>query len=129
MPADLPETVSIFRGVKGCFPAQAAHGLSWTLDFDCAAWFAEIYADRSATRRDGSGYVLAATVPRASLVAYFNDRSEKEVIPDAPPRDYRVISDAALISPAAERREREQRREQSERLRRAKQMAHSAPGS
>ncbi len=40
IPADLPETLTVFRGTVGIIPRVAATGLSWTTDRAGAAWVA-----------------------------------------------------------------------------------------
>lgn len=62
--------VEVWRGATYAF----RRGISWTLDRERAAWFA---------RRFNEGAVVwRATVRREAILAYFNGRSEHEVIVD-----------------------------------------------
>jgi len=65
----LPETITVFRGVK---EKQAVESFSWTLDKDIAIWFAE--------RFEKKGYVYQAQIPKDKIIAYTNERGEKEII-------------------------------------------------
>lgn len=76
LPANLPETVTIWRGVHGQTKVAAAMGLSWTLRRDVAAWFAMRFASDAR-----APLVIRRTVTRESLVYWSDERSEAEVIP------------------------------------------------
>lgn len=67
----LPDEVTIYRGThkKNNFKA-----LSWTDDYQSALWFAK--------RFDDNGYVLQANIKKEDIVAFFNNRNEKEMIID-----------------------------------------------
>lgn len=67
----LPDEVTIYRGThkKNNFKA-----LSWTEDYEQALWFAK--------RFDNNGYVLQATIKKEDVLAYFEERNEKELIVD-----------------------------------------------
>lgn len=74
---------TIYRGVAGRGPARRVKGLSWTADKDRAEWF----ADRAARWQLHDPAVYTATVSRADVWAYVNEREEEEFIvllsPDA----------------------------------------------
>lgn len=67
----LPDEVTIYRGThkKNNFKA-----LSWTDDYQSALWFARRFND--------NGYVLQATIKKENIIAFFNNRNEKELIVD-----------------------------------------------
>lgn len=67
----LPEEVTIYRGGHKKNNSKA---LSWTDDYDQALWFAK--------RFDNNGYVLQATIKKDDIIAYFDERNEKELIVD-----------------------------------------------
>lgn len=62
----LPDTVTIYRGAA----PERWRGFSWSLKRPIA----EFFSKRS------SGYVFTADVPRAALIAYYDERSEAEVL-------------------------------------------------
>jgi hypothetical protein len=98
LPEDLPDVVTIYRGVNGCTPWQAAGGLFWSLDFDVAAWFACHY-------RGQNGYVVKATISRSELVYYNDERDEREVIPASIPWPISVVDDTTVLAEAAARKQ------------------------
>ena len=67
----LPEEVMIYRGGHKKNNSKA---LSWTVDYNQALWFAK--------RFDNNGYVLQATIKKDDIIAYFDERNEKELIVD-----------------------------------------------
>ena len=67
----LPNEVIIYRGGHKKNNSKA---LSWTDDYDQALWFAK--------RFDNNGYVLQATIKKDDIIAYFDERNEKELIVD-----------------------------------------------
>lgn len=69
----LPDNITIYRGVS---PGRARIGLSWTDNKAKALWF------KSRFETDSEGLLLTATVPKASVIAYINDRSEQELVVD-----------------------------------------------
>ncbi len=62
----LPDTVTIYRGAV----PERWRGFSWSLERPVA----ERFSKRT------SGYVFTADVPRAALIAYYDERSEAEVL-------------------------------------------------
>ncbi|WP_051324920.1 hypothetical protein [Candidatus Solirubrobacter pratensis] len=79
--ASLPDRVTVYRGFSGCTPdyriLNGVSGLSWTLDRQCADWFARRFAR--------CGRTIAATVTvgkvrRERAVALFDARGEDEVL-------------------------------------------------
>jgi len=67
----LPDEVTIYRGGHKKNNSKA---LSWTDDYEQALWFAK--------RFDNNGYVLQATIKKDDIIAYFDERNEKELIID-----------------------------------------------
>lgn len=65
---DLPDPVLAYRG--GCGP-ELAKGHSWSLRQDVAQWFADAAS---------SGMVVSALLPKSSVVAFFSDRAEGELV-------------------------------------------------
>lgn len=66
----LPEAFTIYRGVT-----KNEKGLSWTMDYDKAVWFA--------TRFDfDAPYVLETRISKDSTFAYFSRRHEAEIVAD-----------------------------------------------
>jgi hypothetical protein len=54
---------------------------------------AEFFA-QSCARITGAGMVVSASVPRSAVVAYFNERSERELIIEwRKARNLRIVSD------------------------------------
>jgi hypothetical protein len=58
---------------RGC--TQSDLGLSWTLDFERAKWFASRFADDMDSR-----YIFRAQIHADEIWGYFEDRNEKEVV-------------------------------------------------
>ena len=73
----LPDPVRIYRGAQ----LRYARGMSWTTDPDTAAWFAHRFQHRR-------GEVFTTTLAKRKILAYFDDRKEREVLID--PRRIRV---------------------------------------
>lgn len=66
----LPEKIKVYRGVgKGRNPK----GLSWTTDREVAEWFAKRWGNDKA-------YMFEGYCNKENVLAYFNRRSEKELI-------------------------------------------------
>lgn len=69
---DLPEKITVYRGTgKG---ARHLLGLSWTLDYKKAKWFA--------TRWGRKGVLYKGVIRKENVLAYFSRRSESEVVID-----------------------------------------------
>lgn len=64
----LPSVFTVYRGVT---PGHNPNGLSWTQEFGEAKWFAN---------RLGSGYVQKGVATKRNILAYFNRRSEDEIV-------------------------------------------------
>lgn len=62
----LPDTVTIYRGAA----PERWRGFSWSLERSVAGFFS----------KRTSGYVFTADVPRAAILAYYDERSEAEVL-------------------------------------------------
>ncbi len=69
----LPDVVTVYRG---CYGKGAQKGISWTLSFEKAKWFADRFPM-------WKGTVYTATIPKKYIYAYFNDRDEQEIILDS----------------------------------------------
>lgn len=70
---NLGDTVTIYRGVTS-YNAKNVKALSWTLDEKVAEWFAYRYGEE--------GIVYEAQISKEHIYAYFDGRSEAEVIVD-----------------------------------------------
>lgn len=69
----LPEILTIYRGVS---PKRAKLGLSWTADKDMALWFKKRYESGI------KGQLLTATIRKEHVIAYIDERNERELIVD-----------------------------------------------
>jgi hypothetical protein len=70
--AALPDLVTAYRGGTG--PIRSLRlGMSWTLDLKVAAFFA--YRAQMRPRM-----VIRAMVPRSAILAYFDNRNERELV-------------------------------------------------
>jgi hypothetical protein len=70
VPADLPDSIRLYRGTAATPFDEARMGVSWTPLRDLACWHA-------VSSRRPNPLVLAATVPRSVIIAYFD-----QVAPD-----------------------------------------------
>lgn len=69
---ELPEEITVYRGtIKG---ARHLLGLSWTLDYEKAKWFA--------TRWNKEGVIYKGIIRKEDVLAYFSRRDESEVVID-----------------------------------------------
>lgn len=67
---NLPEEITVYRGTgKG---ARHLLGLSWTLDYEKAKWFA--------TRWNKKGVIYKGKILKENVLAYFSRRNESEVV-------------------------------------------------
>jgi len=69
----LPETVTIHRGIRG--RRLSRRGLSWTLDYERAVWFAKRF-----TKKEHQPVVLTAQVKKDKILTLFDCRQESEVV-------------------------------------------------
>lgn len=69
----LPKIVTIYRGLQGA--KSPVRGISWTLDFEKAKWFASRW--KTVVR---PGNVVTAMIHKDHIFAYFQDRNESEII-------------------------------------------------
>lgn len=65
----LPDTIIIYRGYQ---KGQNKRGLSWTLDYNKAKWFAKRLKD--------NGMVATKRISKAKVFAYLGGRGESEII-------------------------------------------------
>lgn len=68
---ELPEKLVIYRGVA---VNRNPYGLSWTIDYDKAEWFAHRFDT------DEKGYILKTTISKENVLAYFDSRGESEIV-------------------------------------------------
>lgn len=84
---ELDDTVTIYRGVTS-YNADNVYALSWTLEYEKAYWFAH--------RFNEDGTVYRARIDKKNILAFFNGRSEAEVIVD--PKDLTEVMEAEYMS-------------------------------
>ena len=77
IPAELGETVTIWRGTCDLPLHKARLGYSWTTSRDVACWFAMRRAIGNTVK---SPLVLRATLPRERIALFTHDRGEAEVV-------------------------------------------------
>ena len=82
----LPEELRIYRGVA---VGREPHGLSWTASLETAKWFAHRF-----DRGDNQGYVETAIVTKEDILAYFNTRSEDELVVNIRKLEIEVMIDS-----------------------------------
>ena len=69
-----PEEINIYRGVA---VYRNPDGISWTMDSKTAEWFAH----RFDTGKQ-HGYVRTGMIDKRHILAYFDERGEKEIVID-----------------------------------------------
>ena len=69
----LDESVVVYRGVSSKNKSNVK-ALSWTLNFEKAKWFAERWGKR--------GTIYSAVIDKKDILAYFDSKSEDEVVVD-----------------------------------------------
>lgn len=67
---NLPEEVTIYRGVQS---KKHKRGLSWTLSYEKAEWFANRYSNENPI-------VYKTVVPKKHILCYIDRRNEEEII-------------------------------------------------
>lgn len=77
---NLDEELVIYRG---CKTKKGVKACSWSLSKEKAEWFAN---------RFGKGFVFEAKIKKENVIAYKNDRSEKEIV-----ADYTKIYDVKVL--------------------------------
>ena len=87
----LNDTVTVYRGVTS-HNAKNVKALSWTLNYNTADWFAHRFGE--------DGTIYEAQIDRSHIYAYFNRRSEHEVIVD--PKYLMDISEAETMDQIGE---------------------------
>ena len=70
---DLPEELTIYRGIRGEYLDQTNLGFSWTLNRNVAINF-------GTGTNQCDGYLLSAMANRDDIIAYFNARDEQEIV-------------------------------------------------
>ena len=68
---NLPDTFVVYRGLQ---ENAQEDGLSWSLSKNVAEWFAG--------RFENDGEIIEKIVHKTEVIAYFNDRDEKEIVLD-----------------------------------------------
>lgn len=69
---NLEPEIKVYRGVA---VGRNPKGLSWTMNYDKAAWFANRF-----NTSDKKGYIQEATIKKENVLAYFNTRDEEEIV-------------------------------------------------
>ena len=67
---------TLYRGVAGRGRARRIYGVSWTTALSIAQWF----ADRAAEWRLADPAVYEITVPKRAVLAYLDERQEREML-------------------------------------------------
>lgn len=68
----LEPVIEVYRGVA---VGRNPKGLSWTMDYENAKWFAGRFNSGSK-----KGYIQKATIRKENVLAYFNTRNENEIV-------------------------------------------------
>jgi hypothetical protein len=76
---DLPNEITIYRGMSELEEENKEYGVSWTLDKSIAEKFAKSYLHNYDTRSQ-KHFVKSLEIKKSNVLAYFNDRNEEEVI-------------------------------------------------
>ena len=71
---NLPEKIRVYRGVA---VHRNPEGISWTQDLKTAQWFAQRFDSHKL-----QGYVRTGIIDKKHILAYFDDRGEKEIVVD-----------------------------------------------
>lgn len=74
--AQLPETLTIYRGGSLAEHKSKKYGISWSLDKKIA----EQFADTKAIRDKKEMMVIEKQINKADVIAYFKERQEEEII-------------------------------------------------
>jgi len=77
--AKLPEQITIYRGMTLQEKESNNFGISWTLDKNIAVFFANEY-QRNYSTNYLQKTIHELTINKNELIAFFNERKEKEVI-------------------------------------------------
>lgn len=72
--SELPKDLIVYRGVA---VNRNPHGLSWTIDYSKAKWFAHRF-----DTENEEGYILKASISKFDVLAYFDSRGESEIVVD-----------------------------------------------
>lgn len=72
--SELPEDLIVYRGVA---VNRNPYGLSWTIDYSKAEWFAHRF-----DTENEEGYILKASISKSNVLAYFDSRGESEIVVD-----------------------------------------------
>lgn len=75
----LPDQLTIYRGMTVEEYESGNWGVSWTLNRDTATFFCDMY-DRNYRDKDKHKMVHAVTIDKCKAIAYLNDREEQEII-------------------------------------------------
>lgn len=74
----LPDEVQIYRGMSFQEAKSKNYGVSWTLDETVAEFFAYKHPDKYMSNDEKT--VVSKVIPKSEIIAYFEDRKEKEII-------------------------------------------------
>lgn len=70
--AAMPSKIQIYRGCQVCSRQHGVQGLSWTLKYDTAKWFAK--------RFPGQQAIVSGYANKKDVLAYFASRNEAEIV-------------------------------------------------
>jgi len=76
---NLPEQITIYRGMTENELKQKSFGCSWTLEKDIAEFFANTYQRNFATKHLKK-IVHEMNINKSEVIAFFNNRNEFEII-------------------------------------------------
>ncbi len=76
---NLPEQITIYRGMTEDELKQESFGCSWTLNKDIAYFFAYTY-ERNHNTNHLNKVVHEITINKSEVIAFFNEREEFEII-------------------------------------------------
>ena len=74
---NLPDEVTVYRGILVKDGLKQPYGVSWTTDFEVAYMFANRFAQLG-----GEAYIIKAEIRKEDILYYYNGRKESEVILD-----------------------------------------------
>ena len=87
----LPDRFTVYRGTYGVDFEEACGGLSWTLDYDLACWFAVEYSQRYCENPDQIRVIQCEVIKDEDHIWLFtNEREEQEVVIEIPYADERA---------------------------------------
>lgn len=76
---ELPGQLRVFRGMAMNEFVSKDYGVSWTLDYEVAKYFASKYS-RNFSTNGNRRVIVAKTINKENVIAYMDGRSEKEIL-------------------------------------------------